>query len=427
MTNESLFLVHLSDIHFPDTGGDYYDLDDNLRNEVEIDLKALLDEVDCPPDAILVTGDIAKAGAGSEYAIATDWLQTLHNTLGCPPQNVWVVPGNHDADRRVVKENQALKLVRDAVSDEPETTRAAKLSDLLRSSDGLFFSPLTEYNRFAAPYQCEISARTPYWDSELEGLGGINLRLRGMNSTLMCNMPGKRDEPGALILGEFQVPRRLPGAVQLSLCHHPIDWLWDASSVGALLDRSTQIQLFGHVHEHQVDVNDSRIRLVAGAVHPHRSHDWAPGYNCLRVTHNVDAKEPSIVVTVFPRIWSAAEGRFVSSLPDSNSESHQLRIHDNPQPEGSKGQTMTQPTTGETTTSSRGQLQRNLAFCYLRLSYVDRVSIAQELGLLDQDDEQCADVEKFRNILRRVHERGLESEFTDKIDQIYEGRPTKHE
>jgi 3',5'-cyclic AMP phosphodiesterase CpdA len=56
-------------------------------------------------DAILVGGDIAFAGAAEEYEAAYQWLKELAEACACPLEWIFVIPGNHDVDRRVIQNN----------------------------------------------------------------------------------------------------------------------------------------------------------------------------------------------------------------------------------------------------------------------------------------------------------------------------------
>lgn len=91
---EKLVLVHLSDIHFTRASGvSVYDLDKNVRNELVLDATKVAKEIGLVT-GVLVTGDIAFSGSNAEYDHATDWLREFCREIGCPAENVWVVPGN---------------------------------------------------------------------------------------------------------------------------------------------------------------------------------------------------------------------------------------------------------------------------------------------------------------------------------------------
>ena len=70
-----LRFLHISDIHFKRqrAGTDHWDLDENIRNEVELDLGRFHKENGIV-NAILVGADVAFSGASTEYIIADEWL-----------------------------------------------------------------------------------------------------------------------------------------------------------------------------------------------------------------------------------------------------------------------------------------------------------------------------------------------------------------
>jgi 3',5'-cyclic AMP phosphodiesterase CpdA len=103
---ESIALAHLSDIHFHhELGGDVWDLDSELRHELELDLGRVTAELG-PLRALLITGDVAFSGSTDEYAAAETWLGRITTLAGCREEDVWMVPGNHDVLRRTVSERR---------------------------------------------------------------------------------------------------------------------------------------------------------------------------------------------------------------------------------------------------------------------------------------------------------------------------------
>ena len=71
-----------------------------LRNDLIADLKKMRSHIGSAVDGILLSGDIAYAGRSKEYDFAYAWLeQEVCPAIGCPIENVFVIPGNHDVDR----------------------------------------------------------------------------------------------------------------------------------------------------------------------------------------------------------------------------------------------------------------------------------------------------------------------------------------
>ena len=96
-----MLFLHLSDIHFRSREVSRDD-DPNgaLRDDIVDDVRRMRAKIGRPADAILISGDIAYAGAQDEYQFATDWLKDLLcPAAGCSMDNIFVIPGNHDVDR----------------------------------------------------------------------------------------------------------------------------------------------------------------------------------------------------------------------------------------------------------------------------------------------------------------------------------------
>ena len=75
-------------------------------------------------DAILVGGDIAFKGSPAEYKVARAWLLELARQCGCPPEGIYVVPGNHDVDRGVCARLMAISNAQDAIAAAHPDARA---------------------------------------------------------------------------------------------------------------------------------------------------------------------------------------------------------------------------------------------------------------------------------------------------------------
>src|SRR6266568_7188377 len=100
-----MLLIHLSDIHFKATqAGQPDDANGGLRSDLLEDVRYMRSSIGHPADMILISGDIAYNGLEAEYDFAYRWLeQDLCPAAGCAIENVFVIPGNHDVDRRAAQ------------------------------------------------------------------------------------------------------------------------------------------------------------------------------------------------------------------------------------------------------------------------------------------------------------------------------------
>lgn len=182
--SDTLVLLHLSDIHFRHRRG--FDLDEDIRNELELDVPELAGHLPAVT-GVLVTGDTAFDGHSEEFESATRWLKTLCARVGCPAERVWVVPGNHDVERSVIDGSPLLQMIH----RELRPSDAAQVDERVRQymtdpiAGPLLLRPLNNYNHFAAQFGCACSHAQLYWEQDLPLNDGFVLRLRGVNSVLI--------------------------------------------------------------------------------------------------------------------------------------------------------------------------------------------------------------------------------------------------
>src|ERR1700683_3702718 len=122
-----MLLLHISDIHFryPLCDSDM-DPDRPYRTRLIQDARDLATQLGSV-DAILVTGDVAFCGAPEEYVAALSWLTQLATACGCRLERIFVVPGNHDVDRKIIRDNASVRNVQLAVSSAPRDRREREL------------------------------------------------------------------------------------------------------------------------------------------------------------------------------------------------------------------------------------------------------------------------------------------------------------
>jgi len=315
---EKLVFVHLSDIHFTRSSGvSVHDLDANVRNELRLDALAVAKAVG-PVTGVLVTGDIAFSGSKAEYDHATEWLKDFCHAIGCPEENVWVVPGNHDVDRKLTTRKVTRTLHQSIRKDDSQVDNELREIFSDSQSAAALLEPLTEYNTFAGRFGCSISAEKHYWERDLKLACGTAIRLRGLTSALVSNAEDKR---GEIVLGTAQAGvSRAAGVLHLTLCHHPPDWLRDHDAVEDHLKSKVHIQLFGHKHSQRLDEINGKVRLVAGAMHPERGvQEWVPTYNLLEISrHDSDR----IRLRVYQRRWNQPTTNFVAEGDPSSGKEH---------------------------------------------------------------------------------------------------------
>lgn len=98
-----IVFIHLSEIHFHYRwSGNAFDRDDDIRNELENDLRTVIGRAGSAV-GVIVSGDIAYHGDRREFEFAKVWLNRIAGIADCEATNVLTIPGNHDIQRGVVQ------------------------------------------------------------------------------------------------------------------------------------------------------------------------------------------------------------------------------------------------------------------------------------------------------------------------------------
>jgi MreB/Mrl family cell shape determining protein len=283
-----MLLLHISDIHFEAP----YCLNPNTDPEQPYRTLLINNARDrCqvlgPVDAILVSGDIAYRSKSEEYLVAFKWLAELAEACQCQFDMIFVVPGNHDIDRAVIKQNPEVREAQRAIFG----ADSAKREHVLRSkftgagTNSTLLPPLAAYNEFAKKFKCQISSPDRlFWRHDLKLDKSVILRLNGFTSTLLSGMNDANDIQGNLYVSQLQVLHPEDNVVNLVMIHHPPDWFIDQDAFTDAVNNRAKIQLFGHKHLQRLTREAAYIRFSAGAVNPDRqSAGWEPGYNLIRI------------------------------------------------------------------------------------------------------------------------------------------------
>jgi hypothetical protein len=438
MSDKPLVFLHLSDIHFSKRSGRPGDLDEDLRRELEadaLDVRRAFDHF----TGILVSGDVAFSGQQAEYDTAKSWLNKLCDLLGCPPEDVWVVPGNHDVDRGEVRSSYLLQAVRKGLRPPDPRNVEGEIARLLgdRGSMEIVHKPFTNYNLlFAAGYGCQVGGDRLHWQHDLVLNDRSTLRLWGMNSALVSSDTDDENQ-NRMVIGTSQSrPPREDGVTYLAMCHHPLDWVWDRDQVNEDLKARVAVTLFGHKHKLNVEQVNNTLRVAAGAVHPSRAEsEWQPRYNYLAVSVEGSKAKRQLRVDVLSRLWHDPTRRFRPDYADGGMESQTFLL---PLPNwqapastaaGSVGLTITggpPPAVGPSV-AVEGRLvnaERRLAYRFFDLPYSRRMEVVQALGLIADEDEHLREDERYRRYFVRAREKTLLSRFWREVEVRHtDGRP----
>jgi hypothetical protein len=283
MLKKSITWIHLSDCHMEAT-------DRFNRNVV---LHALWEDIrqlrerGLAADFIAFTGDVAYHGVSAEYDLAArEFFDPLLAAAEVPKERVFLVPGNHDVDRR---KTAMLANPLGSITSEDDLKRLMENSE----ERGLILSPLRSYQNFLESYFGSSGNRTfgPFGTTEAI-VGEEPLRILCLNTSWLsgfsCDSKGVIDDCRHLAVSEFQLRNLLSEipSFTIALMHHPLDWLieFDQLAIEDLLTRSCPVILRGHLHRPNAFATQSlageSITIPAGAVFDRRRGADSPNsYN----------------------------------------------------------------------------------------------------------------------------------------------------
>ncbi|KPA12295.1 Metallophosphoesterase domain protein [Candidatus Magnetomorum sp. HK-1] len=251
--------IHLSDLHYcePRTGWDSKDILEKLI----LDLKNMEKEIGVQPDFLFFTGDMAFGEVNDKEGMNLDdqyeginiFLKEICKSFKkeIPRENIFLVPGNHDVNRKLV--NKALTKWLDDQEDENEITEMIKNSDQLWDD---YMRRLTNYRSFLENngfdhLLCD-SSRLLY--SVKREVGDICVGIGGFNSVWSCCRPSKEEKANLWLGAKWQLKNILSNLKEtdfnIALIHHPPNWFVEREDKSFLTKIQEIFRFCLHGHEH---------------------------------------------------------------------------------------------------------------------------------------------------------------------------------
>lgn len=320
-----LRILLLSDIHFlycEEHQDRYRLLKQSLLNEM--DNYAENNSI----DALIICGDIAFSGQEAQYNTAEKFFEEILKRFyahGCTPR-VFLVPGNHDIDREPNKYTR--RLFRDTFLN---STRAAEdcLAGMKKKETSTLktiYRPFKSYNDFASKYSSNDSIAETILaggdsfegtnfssENTLGKLDNYVVNIVGLNSALVCDSEDIRDSNN-IKQGQHKLflpfcaynVKTEPFLINISVMHHPFDWLQNGSELASEFDARFKLQLFGHIHSQSIYQKDNDeqnpIKIQVGSLQPGEDEDknrYAPRYSFVELSVEND----KLLVSVKCRKW----------------------------------------------------------------------------------------------------------------------------
>lgn len=321
-----LKILLLSDIHFlycEEHQDRYRLLKQALLNEM--DSYAENNEI----DALIVCGDIAFSGQETQYKIAEKYFEEILKKFSSLEKKplVFVVPGNHDIDRIPCKYTR--RLFRDTLIGDQgiaeECLAGIKKSEIATLK--MLYRPFKAYNDFADKYSStdKIAETIMAGGDSFEGtnysyehtLGKLDayiVNIVGLNSALTCDADDIRDA-NSIRDGQHKLflpfcaynVNTDPYLINISVMHHPFEWMQNGSDLDSEFDARFKLQLFGHIHSQSVYQKDddelNPVKIQVGSLQPGEDEDgskYAPRYSFIELSVEND----KLHVVVKCRKWN---------------------------------------------------------------------------------------------------------------------------
>ncbi len=277
--------LHLSDLHIgcKEAGRDWESLKAALLDDVQQHLKpdqdqpAYCAQTTLRPDVIFVTGDIAYRADEKEFLEAEIFIKSIWDATGLGKEQTFVVPGNHDTDRKAVEEDfvysLAYKVLANPQLDQPNWFDALnKLWQNKLLSEWLEVK-FRRYKQFANV--CMTASESQLYYARDISVPGGKIGILGLNSALMSWKDGDDRERGLWIgtpqLDEIEKMASKDVLFRIALVHHPREALHEHDGAWDYLQQSCLILLHGHMHKPKVtpsgEPEREHICLPGGSVH----------------------------------------------------------------------------------------------------------------------------------------------------------------
>jgi len=277
------------------------------RNKISSDLEKI--------DFVIFSGDVAFGGKAEEYQAAKEqFFQPLLEVCGLEPEQLFIVPGNHDLDR------DDFRLLPGDLKEPLSTEKDVQdwLTDNRKRSRLL--EPFREFSSFISEYTKQD--QPDYMNIKIINIIDKKLALLGLNSAWMC---GRNEENngdyGLVIVGEPQIYSALDeisGAdFKIAVLHHPFEWLreFDRNRIEDALRQECNFILRGHQHSPRVEILRGTpgdcVIIPAGASYDRRMAEnprYANSYNF--VHFDLDTGKGA----VFLRRWSDDGNRWLEDI-----------------------------------------------------------------------------------------------------------------
>jgi HEAT repeat protein/predicted MPP superfamily phosphohydrolase len=279
--------------------------------------------------SICLTGDIAQSGQENQYHSINKKIKDILTTIGCPPENLFIIPGNHD-----VQEYDKISLQGKTLLEQVRDNQMNIDTGVLSSFENYrqFHDKFANFYRFIenSGYLNSLPENLndlpkPWYNRKLKD---FPVRIMGLNSALFC----LKDfcQYGNLRMGTHQfheayfqgkVGDRRDQELVILLTHHPLNWLIETEyeDYSTLMERYAVIHLHGHIHKTHIykkqrlfSSSGGYVSIGTGSLYGEKGKEDINTYHI--ITFDFENQE----LNVWARRWNPDSGKWTVYDPDEN-------------------------------------------------------------------------------------------------------------
>lgn len=295
-------ILHFSDIHWHPKNAE----DVKTITKAMIDDIASLEKLGEPMfDIAIFTGDLVLAGEEeSHFQLAWDaTVAPILKAAKIPEDRIFLCPGNHDAERKKVRDNKYLE---DGLQS--NLTSVDSVNKLIRGLDKAekasidAVERMQNYNNFAAKISPKEHKKSGNVVIHQIDINGSKVGIACFDNSWRSTGESGGVDRNKLLMGERNVDFAIEHVgetdISIALFHHPISWLadFDATTVAPRLYRGFDLLAFGHVHAMEPEVRStisgSSVMSQSGALFAGRKH--YNGYQILEIDTQICKMEVTL-------------------------------------------------------------------------------------------------------------------------------------
>lgn len=283
-----LKILHLSDLHFEKTK---YNQEVVVRSFFK-DLRLQIEEH--PIDVIVFSGDLVDKGFEISFEdVRNNFTQKILEICHLDGSRLFMVPGNHDLDKKVVDDNPYIEV---GLSTELSSLdKVNSFIDRLVKGDAVTLPAFDRLKNYTV-FEKSIRGKTAILDLPTVqtyqfDVNGLSVGCACFNTAWRCTGAPKDADKGKLLVGERSIDLARDSIsssdISLAIFHHPLEYLapFEASAVESRLAVGFDLLFYGHVHASLPTIRQSPM---GGAFYSqsgclYTSRDYHNGYQIIKI------------------------------------------------------------------------------------------------------------------------------------------------